>query len=348
MTQVDLQSMRDFVAEHYATQVQRVGGDSAVAALRRAINAAVRLYDHFEPPHPTGEWALLVPLEGAQSIVDAISPDFVQFTAAETAGSRMQPGCVVAALPGGVFLVWDHVKESDLKSACKQALCYRFRSGAESFELEEKVFSVQKTFAAVSVFAVPAFRDLLEALQYYDLHFCRHTQCFLLQDIWHDDGRLRLNNKPEATMRRSLDQYLRGVLRDAEVRPEQNVDETHPVDIKVTWTAARRIALIEIKWVGDSVDEYGKTSTVYRDARARSGAKQLADYLDENAEYVPGHVCRGYLVVFDARRGKIDSGRSDHLLSYQHTELSYDPKYDEERTDFAPPLRFYMRPVVAN
>jgi hypothetical protein len=40
--------------------------------------------------------------------------------------------------------------------------------------------------------------------------------------------------------------------------------------------------IIEIKWMGDSLDEgREKISTSYREDRANEGAKQLADYLDQ-------------------------------------------------------------------
>ncbi len=138
-------------------------------------------------------------------------------------------------------------------------------------------------------------------------------------------------------------------MRDAEVRPEQNVSETQPIDIKITWTFAPKQALIEIKWLGKSKHPDGKLATTYGPARAQNGAQQLADYLDMNEEAVPGHVVRGYLVVFDGRRRRLGrsatSIRESDGLYYQDKEIHYEPAHDKERDDFEKPVRFFVQPV---
>lgn len=149
-------------------------------------------------------------------------------------------------------------------------------------------------------------------------------------------------------MRQSLHQFLRDAFPDAEVRPEQVVDESHPVDIKVTWADTTHRAIIEIKWVGDSVDEQGHPTTTYRDARARAGAKQLSDYLDGDAETAARLRTRGYLVVFDARRRGLTAGQSTISaadgLHYRDKEFVYDPEYHTTRSDFALPVRMFAEP----
>jgi hypothetical protein len=158
-------------------------------------------------------------------------------------------------------------------------------------------------------------------------------------------------------MRESLAQHLRSSLRDHgifEVREEQNVDESHPVDIKVTWSFTNNLALIEIKWLGQSVNAMGDgMGTRYGESRAREGAKQLADYLDGNLQRAPLHQTRGYLIVFDARREGLSFPPSITLAearAYWDRDIEYDPRYDVTRmvrNDFAPPLRFYLEPAVA-
>src|SRR5260370_30762246 len=106
-------------------------------------------------------------------------------------------------------------------------------------------------------------------------------------------------------MRRSLTHFLKSRLGASyEVRPEQPMGESNPVDIKVTYTPAKRLMIIEIKWLGDSRNDAGGIGVTHRDARAKDGAKQLADYLDRNAAQAPLHVTQGYYVIIDApRRG---------------------------------------------
>ena len=115
------------------------------------------------------------------------------------------------------------------------------------------------------------------------------------------------------------------------VKREQIVDATHPVDIKVTWPAINNVALIEVKWLGDS----GQTQ--YRDARANEGAKQLIDYLASSVQEEPDKHFVGYLTVFDGRRGKTSN-------QYERQEINYRSEYSSH-----PSMnyrRFYMAECV--
>ena len=137
--------------------------------------------------------------------------------------------------------------------------------------------------------------------------------------------------KPEHFMRDSLWQCLQNILRNHTVKREQIVDATHPVDIKVTWPAINNVALIEVKWLGDS----GQTQ--YRDARANEGAKQLIDYLASSVQEEPDKHFVGYLTVFDGRRGKTSN-------QYERQEINYRSEYSSH-----PSMnyrRFYMAECV--
>ena len=200
-----------------------------------------------------------------------------------------------------------------------------------------------------SIFAIPTFDDLKLALFGYRDKHVRRTSCRILEQVWRGQKRIIFRAGPEPTMRNSLTQFLKACLRgNVEVRPEQNVDESHPVDIKVTWFMSNRLALIEIKWLGAST-KTARTLVRYSDSRARSGAKQLADYLDENAIQAPRQQTRGYLVIFDGRRAKIkpSTRRVNHAdgFKYEHSEIVFSPKHHEKRSDFEPPIRMFMEPV---
>ena len=73
-----------------------------------------------------------------------------------------------------------------------------------------------------------------------------------------------------------------------------------PWILKATWFMTNRLALIEIKWLGQSRDDTSRKNN-YSVVRAKSGAKQLADYMDADKVQAPTHESRGYLVVVDAR-----------------------------------------------
>ena len=151
-------------------------------------------------------------------------------------------------------------------------------------------------------------------------------------------------------MRRSLTRFLRWTLAaDTEVMPEQNVDESHPIDIRVTFNFPNRVGLIEIKWLGYSKDANGKTTTRYGQARAKGGALQLANYLDWFRESLPDRTARGYLVVFDCRRRRLNSfpfrlNSVDGFYFADH-EIEYDPAFHVNRSDFAEPIRMFVEPI---
>ncbi len=126
------------------------------------------------------------------------------------------------------------------------------------------------------------------------------------------------------------------------------MDESHPVDIKVTWTLTNRLAIIEIKWLGKSRSKSGKL-VKYADARANEGARQLADYLDWNRTQTLDRQTKGYLVVIDARRRGLTEKSTfvNHKngMHYYDIEIVFKPAFHEKRTDFEKPIRMFAEPI---
>lgn len=186
--------------------------------------------------------------------------------------------------------------------------------------------------ASCSIFMIPTYKELDEAMMVYYETMAKHSVCSILAQMWADSERLAFCIKPEHYMRDSLWQFLRNTLRSHSVKREQNVDETHPVDIKVTWPVSNIVALIEVKWLGDS------GNTVYRDARANEGAKQLIDYI--NASYIEEADKNfvGYLTVFDGRR------QSNNVEYFRTVEINYKDEYlQDNRMKY---MRFYLEPKL--
>jgi len=235
--------------------------------------------------------------------------------------------------------IW--TEAADPTELANDALVYHFNE-LDHFVIDGNVEPVINPTGFPSLFGTPTFVELDRALNHYGQELARHSSCLILQDCWEADDRMIFVNKPESTMRDSLHQFLRSSLRGyrevVEVRPEQNVDASHPVDIKVIWNHSNRRALIEIKWVGDSRTQTGGVLK-YRDARAREGAQQLSDYLDANQPFAPSLVTTGVLVVYDARRKASDPRH------YVDKEMHFDPLFDELRIDFAPPRRWFLEPA---
>jgi hypothetical protein len=231
-----------------------------------------------------------------------------------------------------------------------ESVVYTFENSVEKFYAKNAASTViNPAQGYASVFAVPTFDDLKRALEEYRSKQARKSSCKILASCWNNPNRIHFKRAPEKTMRTSLTQFLKICLRgDVETRPEQIVNETRPVDIKVTWFMSNRLALIEIKWLGAAKTSATKL-TRYSEGRALAGAKQLADYLDGNAVQVPTHETRGYLVVLDGRRAKLKPSTTritqDNGLKYENREITYNPPYSQIRKDFAVPIRMFMEPV---
>lgn len=246
---------------------------------------------------------------------------------------------------------WFGAIDTDKLSA--SAIVYTF-DGADHFVTPDGVIDLPASSTFKSIFATPTFVELQAALDHYKVHLALRSRCPILRSCWDDHERLVLCNRPESTMRNSLENFLVSTLRgyDAiEIRPEQPVDRSHPVDLKITWSFTNRIAYIEIKWLGDSLNRPGTRLLQYRDSRARDGAKQLAEYLDLDKPQSPSHVVMGYLVVLDARRRglKVDDRRitEEQAFYYRNQEIHYDVRYEETRSDFAKPTRMFLEPMLA-
>ena len=225
--------------------------------------------------------------------------------------------------------------------------------GTEKFLILDSEVALPRLYSGEqSFFSIPHFANLDDALAYYKNPLARTSDCPVLTTVWYDDNRLFLIEGPEDTIQSSLYIFLRNTLRgDAEVMREQNVDTTHPVDIRVNFQFSNNVALIEVKWLGKSKHPDGSLATEYTASRARDGADQLARYLDRFTRSSPVAVVKGYLVVLDARRrGLVAEAMSiseENGMYYAYQEIEFDPRYDLERNDFNQPLRMFAEPVCS-
>jgi hypothetical protein len=210
----------------------------------------------------------------------------------------------IEVMADGTFRVWAEQPVNDVSGH----LAYRFLGFQnEIIEVNGETIRIPSLPNMSSCFAVPYFRDLRHALMHYRLTCARKSDCEFLTSSWRDGARLVFVPGPEYLMRRSLRRFLRQTLRNhSSVMAEQIVDETHPVDLKVTWTSSNRVVLIEIKWLGKSADVGADHFTAeYGAPRARAGARQLCDYLDTYCVESPGEEATGVLAVFDGRRANL-------------------------------------------
>lgn len=240
----------------------------------------------------------------------------------------------------------------NINSIRNSAIIYQFDklSQTETIygKIDEKVLpSIPDTD---SYFAIQTYKELEIAMEDYNTKVARFSECEHLKYVWADKNRLFFKPKPEHILRDSLTYFLKIRLRNSEVRPEQIVDKSHPVDIKITWTLTNHLALIEIKWLGKALQTKGKKriKKIYTRKRALDGAKQLADYLDANILQAPNKIAKGYLVIFDARRWHCNKDtkkvNKSNGMKYLNEIINFVPDYSITRTDFAKPIKLFMQP----
>jgi hypothetical protein len=248
--------------------------------------------------------------------------------------------------------VWRSIPPQ-LTKAIAAGIVYRLSQSVETLSVNGTTLPVPKVVEdTVSQFWLNYFTDLREALITYRDSMAKTSKCHLVREAWADKNRLWFVPEPEYRLRKSLANYLYSFLRfdEIDLREEQNVDDSHPVDIKVVWKMENRTAIIEVKWMGKSIDLTTGTITAdYGDARARRGAKQLAEYLEGHKQQAAKEDTRGYLIVFDCRRKGLKPSTTDvdtkKGLHYQSREINFHTKFHKTRKDFDEPIRMFMEPV---
>lgn len=337
---IDFDELQQMAVDAYEVLTIRMFGVAGGEALRRVISGVRSVYTSVDPSVASGKVV----------VFQRIAPEEVTRT-----GRTVTPRDLQAALAADIVLevhsdgdIEFATTDESAEALSEHAVVYEYAAGSERIYARFENRQVRNVFPGKqSAFAMPTFVELKDALETYATKFASASQCRILKAAWHDDHRFYLKRSPEEIMRQSLEQFLRGVLR-ADVMPEQNVDETHPVDIYVTYDLPKRRALIEIKWLGKSRRADGEEATEFFEGRARDGAKQLAEYLDAHRPYFYGVALRGYLVVFDARRRNlkpetVSLSRADGLY-YRDREVTFDPAYHDVRDDFELPIRMFVEP----
>jgi hypothetical protein len=343
---IDIDRMRDIAEAMYSRMVEATHGERGTRALRAVLEFLQGFYGHVAPE--TRRTRIVV-LKQLDDVALGALNDAIQCASLSHMPVLSDSEVVVQILRSGQFLVSQTAVINPLEAA-EDCVVYTYENRTETFYAGGDSRPVINPFEGyASIFAIPTFDDLKLALSEYRDKQARRTSCRILAEVWKSEKRIILRAGPEPTMRNSLTQFLKACLRgDVEVRPEQNVDESHPVDIKVTWFMTNRLALIEIKWLGASGNGAGALVR-YSDSRARDGAKQLADYLDWNAVQAPQQVTRGYLVVLDGRRARVRpwTTRINHAdgFRYEGAEIVFEPRYHEIRSDFEVPIRMFMEPI---
>ncbi len=344
---MDVAALRDVAQESSVLLAAQIHGERGLAAMRRLTTVLRKLYELGPVESIGAEFTLVQPL-GERTASE--EPDETVLDL-RTAWDLIGEG-LVARIRGDGRLA-RIASPPDFVELSRGCIVYRRTSdGLEQFYIDGHRRDVTNSTGFPSLFAIPTFVDLEEALREYRAQFARQSQCHVLALAWRTPKRLMFLPRPEATLRRSLGQYLKAALRGhqgIQVRPEQNVDESKPVDIKITWALVAAEALIEVKWMGKSAAAEAATVTaVWGPDRVRTGVSQLVDYLERERASQPMHGRIGYLAVFDARRRGVSPATEtiDHPdgFYYADREVDIDPAVHARR-EFGGVMRFFIEPV---
>ncbi len=353
LIQVDYERVKELVYSQYMTKILNAYGDEGVATLRSVMEYVRRIFQFLAADSMRGSLIVYKSIDSNS----AINPEWASISdlAHITQECPIEESSIlyIECCEDGAIKYKRDV-ELDLNEISQRAIVYLYKNRRDAFYIKgSKEYLINYCPAYPSLFCVPTYSLIKDALEDYKRKSIRTSNCPIFSECWYsgkDGPRLFFKQKPESTMRRSAANFLGNVLRDADVGQEQVVDESHPVDIRVTWMGNNRRALIEIKWLGQSVDEDGKKKTPYYEARANAGAKQLAEYIDAEHRRLPLHDQRGYLVIIDGRRRGLSEGCTTLVPEdgfwYQDKEIEFDPAFHEERSDFEKPIRMFAEPKI--
>lgn len=336
----------------YIPMIADVYGSEGVDAAFGIMGAVKTLFRHVEPERISGE--IVVFARVASMTANSASPSASSPLSIATLANRTISDLLLEVMPDGAIYqrAVGSLAPADLSLT---SVVYVYQGGTEVFlagPMRKEVIKLDS--ATRSQFSVPTFSSLRTALQHYEVENVRESSCYIFSEAWADSCRLFFKAGPEWLMRRSLTQFLKNRLgEDHDVWPEQNVDESHPVDIQVIPRLANnRVMLIEIKWLGDSVDETGHITVRHRDSRAQAGATQLADYIDQKRRSAPTSIIHGFYVIVDARRAGLTEGASAisraNGMRYETADIAFDPAPHNTRQDFDPPYRMFACPLCAD
>ena len=168
--------------------IDRHYGKPGVRALRAIMRTLRAIYQHYDPQGHETQLVVFQSLPGSRHKIDGSPVRLVEI------GDLRNWTTESVAIEVGednslkIWLPFDNLILSELSN---HAIVYSFENGNESFWAGGEQALIPKIFPGrSSIFAIPTFSVLQEALQYYRSNVVRVTQCEVLRMAWHDERRL--------------------------------------------------------------------------------------------------------------------------------------------------------------
>ena len=334
--------------ENYPLDIYKAfDNNNDIIPLTTKLTKAVQdIYRYLEPSHFDGKLIIYTTLENVNILDEEEATTVYDKNFLINKSSEI---IVLQITSDDRLLLWENIDVTDIFDN-RNALFYCYENQIEYFCVNTKKIEIKNPFICSSIFSLQ-YHYLKEALDRYKSEKILNSSCVMFKDCWRDDNRIFFENGPEETMQISLKEYLSNSLRGVDTVREYTLGASKPVDIRVYWKEANRAALIELKWLGKTINDDGALSVNYTNSRATDGLKQLKEYLDLEAQDTPTCITKGYLVVIDGRRRRVTVNTEEidcsDGLYYQDKELDIpdEKQYFETIKNFEKPIRMFARPI---
>jgi hypothetical protein len=348
------------LTNHYSIKVIKAfndidGSSLAIQVMAKSLN---ELYRYFEPAFFNGKLFVIKTIDDTVLLDEA---NAIVVYDKNILLSRITGNMVIQVFEDGSIKLWDNEEITD-PTTITNTLIYFYNNHKEY--LYANGTKIDITIAQKGSRFATQFEDLLDSLKDYENSKVLYSSCSYFTQSWDDRNRLffkgggKGNNIPEKFMQESLYEFLstalaRGITIDS-VR-EYNIvgdyNKPKPVDVKITWREANRVAIIEIKFLGMVKPASGAAYT-HDDRRANEGIFQLKGYYDKILSDSPTTIIKSYLLVFEGRRNNLVATQTTinyvDGMFYKDVELviDSDKKYHESVPGFEKPIKVFAAPIT--
>jgi len=306
------------LSNHYIYQVMKAFGnvDPASTALQIIATSVKEIFRYFEPSFFSGHFLVCKNFDDTPCLDEAKGSLLYD---KNILLKRTKGLLIIQVFNSGKMVLWEEADPAELLSQ-HDVLIYSFRENKETFyangvEIDATIYNTGSRFAT-------QFNDLVEALGHYARTKVLKSTCKHFTDSWSDGNRLFFqgggsgSNIPEKFMQLSLYEFLsahfvRGISMDSsrEYNAVGDFSKPKPVDVKISWREANRVALIEVKFVGTIKKNADGTIYEYTTAKTNAGLIQLKGYHDAISGDLPTTIIKSYLVAIDGRRNGLSENQ---------------------------------------
>lgn len=349
------------ITSHYVIKVIKAfneidGSSKAIEVMAKGLN---EIYRYFEPAFFNGNLYVVKTLD--DSFVLDRAPGTIIYDK-NVLLNRINGNIVIQIFEDESIYLWENTTIST-PLTISNTLTYHYHQNQEFFYANGQSIDITITRRG-SRFATQ-FEDLLTILKDYETNKIMQSSCSYFNQSWNDTNRLffigggRGNNIPEKFMQESLAEYLSTALSRGikiETVREYNIvadySKPKPVDVKITWREANRIAIIEAKFLGMVKPNSGGTPYTHDDRRANEGLVQVKEYHDKILSDIPTTMIKSHLVVIDGRRNNLISTQTTinwaDGMYYKDIDIvvDQDKKYFDSVPGFEKPIKIFASPVT--